>query len=370
MPLYFRSDTRDPATIFAEGFKPKYPGLLRYYQKFNPEPWWMYALSSKPEGSDYELPNGDTLMYGRHDRAMDANPDYAVCMTTKLESAPIFPLGSSSDPNNETYIYVIALPEPSQPDFSNPHDSEIPVFNLHALQTQQSQNLLSRNPSYNALMATSCLCGYEAFAEKIEPEQIICAIKCRRTDAPHFALGLEVATEIERDRYSWPNNRLFQLDSHLFCNVNYVEKETGLKDMAISQLTQAAKKGVQPTTSVAEALDASGIAYDKNYLITMSLLRYSIQKQHSLLSVIFLSLCSLGGIAYTSLFRGMTLFDKTGGEIVVTNIDAHEEKPQQPDPSSSSASQFLRFFDPTKDKTSTDHRAPVVASEAPIYTSS
>lgn len=90
MPIYFRADERPPEVVFKEGFTPRKEGTG--------ENWWRYALGLHGEVSG---------KFGIDNRSSDAISEYTVCMSSKLESTPMFPITGGK----EIYIYAIALPE-------------------------------------------------------------------------------------------------------------------------------------------------------------------------------------------------------------------------------------------------------------------
>ncbi|QMT60869.1 hypothetical protein [Legionella sp. PC997] len=170
--VYYRSDKRPPEVIFKEGFSPK-------ITEFEAE-WWKEAIKYR----------GYVNNRGIDDRAVDADPAVCVCMSTKFESAAIFPLN-----NEDTYIYAIALPDLTQIEYigstgqvslsrtknTPAHNTEI-VVDLNGLQIVQTRNI---NEFFNSSMSLSAgwpLYAYEALAYRVLPRSIICAIKCIRTD--------------------------------------------------------------------------------------------------------------------------------------------------------------------------------------------
>ena len=131
----------------------------------------------------------------------------------------------------------MALPEASVPTSFNPGEEDIKVVDMHAIQLEQSRNILQRNPDLNPYFVTQGLCGCEAFAEKVVPENIICAIKCRRTPIHAQTAGLGVY--IQDDAFMIPFEREFQLDTEILCNAQFVEDASQpLNAQAISKLFQ------------------------------------------------------------------------------------------------------------------------------------
>ncbi|KTC80236.1 hypothetical protein [Legionella cherrii] len=169
--IYFRSDSRPPELIFKEGFVPR----IKAYGK----DWWKEAIKSRGYINDR----------GIDDKAVDADPAVCICMSTKIESAAIFPLD-----NEETYIYAIALPDFTQIEYVGSGDGEVHlsrtqdtptdnkeiVVDLNELQTVQTRNINDFFKSSMTLSAGWPLHAYEAIAFQVLPSSIICAIKCTR----------------------------------------------------------------------------------------------------------------------------------------------------------------------------------------------
>ncbi|WP_131794951.1 hypothetical protein [Fluoribacter gormanii] len=170
--VYYRSDKRPPEFIFKEGFSPR-------IKEFEAD-WWREAIKYRGYVNDR----------GIDDRAVDADPAVCVCMSTKFESAAIFPLN-----NEDTYIYAIALPDLTQIEYvsskgevslsrnhNTPADNKEIVVDLNGLQTVQARNI---NEFFNFSMPRAGwpLYAYEALAYRVLPRSVICAIKCSRKDA-------------------------------------------------------------------------------------------------------------------------------------------------------------------------------------------
>ena len=196
--------------------------------------------------------------------------DNVVCLSKKLESTPIFPVCAPyyADYNSELYIYVIALPDAELPgDLNTPQP--IDVFDLEALQLQEFKKIMD-NPdlSVNPAMAGYVLSGHEAFAKNVSTEDIICAVKCTRSDFA-FTAGLPLYTKKIDDgaAYAFCQTRYFEIGHEIFLNNKYSQDEH-YKTEAIDELREVRAKGLQPTTSVQDALDDNGIAYDKEDIHT------------------------------------------------------------------------------------------------------
>ncbi|PJE09331.1 hypothetical protein [Legionella sp.] len=265
MKLYYRADTRLPETIFAEGFQPK-NRLFEFYSK--QKKWWIYGL--RQIIPDFKIAVDTLDIHPAAKQTMDAESHSVICMTSEFEAAPIFPVLPSESPdapNDEIYVYVLALPDAILPD--NEENLDIEVFDLHSLQIQQAEQILRNYPQLNPAFVTQGLCGYEAFAKKVESKQIICAVKCKRSGLLPMTAGLIGFSATPN--YALPFDRTFQLGHEIFYNSHYEEREEGLKEAAIKKLCAVKQMGIQPTKNVMEALKESGIEYDETYLKTSTL---------------------------------------------------------------------------------------------------
>lgn len=68
-------------------------------------------------------------------------------------------------------------------------------------------------------------------------------------------------------KYTFCQTRYFEIDHEIFVNDAYKQDEK-YKLNSIEELRKAKAKGLQPTTNVQDALDESGIAYDKSKINT------------------------------------------------------------------------------------------------------
>ncbi len=199
MRLYFRSDTRPPAEIFEQGFKPQALNAdgfvvdesLSYEEALSH--WSMYSVINP-------------LKHMNSGQATDAYSPGGVCLSTSFEATAMFPSTSSEN----CYIYVIALPEPKQihlEDFSKQTYEELrqimihngiefdemsderygskastgAVYDLHNLQLQQVMDLVEQGKITNMqqlLKAAWTLYAYEAVTSEVRPENIIMGVKC------------------------------------------------------------------------------------------------------------------------------------------------------------------------------------------------
>jgi hypothetical protein len=95
MTIYYRSDTRSPEEIFAKGFSPL---------RDKGEAWWIHAAQVEAQQGKFGIDN----------KASDATSEFTVCMSTKFESAALFPHGDNKSVGEHVYIYAIALPDATQ----------------------------------------------------------------------------------------------------------------------------------------------------------------------------------------------------------------------------------------------------------------
>ncbi|STX44867.1 Uncharacterised protein [Legionella donaldsonii] len=253
MRLYYRADTRSPKTIFQDGFQSKNNFLNLYGDS-----WWQHGVRSA----------NDRYSTSPSTAATDADMNNVVCLAKKLESTPLFPVCDQYhvDYDSEIYIYVMVLPDAELPqDFNTPQP--IDVFDMEALQVQQLGKIMS-DFSVNPAMAGYVLSGHEAFAKNVPAQNIICAVKCKRSD---FALtaGLPVFTKAADDAASYAvcQERYFEIGHEVFVNSHYSQDEQH-KHAALDELRRVKAKGLQPTTRVPDALDQCGIGYDKRQIHT------------------------------------------------------------------------------------------------------
>ena len=169
-PLYFRSDTRKPEIIFLKGFSP------RVESKVDSE----WAKSCLISGSDKNLEKEGIIQ-------VEASSDKCICVSTKFESAAIFPVEDPS--SDQTYIYILNL-------FDNTFEEKEMgtqgknIFDLHSLQTFCAINnmeiLQSKKESLKEQEASIedtlfSLYSYELFTDYIPTENIIGAVKISRS---------------------------------------------------------------------------------------------------------------------------------------------------------------------------------------------
>ncbi|MCL9683034.1 hypothetical protein [Legionella maioricensis] len=214
--LYYRSDTRPPEQIFKDGFSPRIDGYG--------DGWWKEAIKYR----------GYTNDCGINYQSIDGDASVCICMTTKLESAPIFPL------NTETsYIYAIALPEPTKIEYlgkgkgevrlsrtsDTPSDFENIILDFHSFQATQTGNIcrfFDHGVDNLGAYAGWSLYAYEALAYKVPPQSIICAIKCVREKADQpLEVSCEIATKPKRSE-----DKKFVLDGPVIANSNFSSAHT------------------------------------------------------------------------------------------------------------------------------------------------
>ncbi|BCA97083.1 hypothetical protein TUM19329_34440 [Legionella antarctica] len=214
--LYYRSDTRPPQQIFKEGFSPR----IRGYE----EKWWTEAIKSRGYTNDYGIDN----------QSVDGDPSVCICMTTKLESAPIFPL------NTETsYIYAIALPEATKIEYlgrgngevklsrttDTPCDFEHIILDLHSFQARQARNICRFFDYQMANLGAYAgwpLYAYEALAYEVPSLSIICAIQCLRenSDSP-MEISCDISTQSK-----FSEDKKFILEGDIIENLNFSNAHT------------------------------------------------------------------------------------------------------------------------------------------------
>lgn len=117
-------------------------------------------------------------------------------MTTKFNSAPIFPVDIAI--GGDTYVYAIFLPEDK-------------IFDLHAYQLKQANELCSFDKDANSGYVAVGLCGYEAFTIEIKPSDIIAAVKCERSALIAQSVGLKVYATHDYKSYVIPFDRDFMI---------------------------------------------------------------------------------------------------------------------------------------------------------------
>lgn len=254
--LYFRADTRNPKTIFKAGFVPR-DGISTQY---NPT-WWQEGIRNAQ----------DPFSLSPKKAADDAQMSKVVCLSKKLESTPLFPICDQyhEDYDSEMYIYIMALPDAKLPDNFNIPQDGIEVFDFEAYQIQEFKEIMENaQVSVNPAIAGYVLSGHEVFAKNVSTENIICAVKCKRSDYALMA-GLPVYTKAKDDDsdFAFTQTRYFEIGHEVFVNDKYSQDEQ-YKNDAIEKLREVKAKGLQPTANVQDALDECGIEYNKDQIYT------------------------------------------------------------------------------------------------------
>lgn len=167
------------------------------------------------------------------------------------------------------------------PDSELPEDldikQDIDVFDMQAFQEKEVSDILKDSPSkVNPAMAGYVLSGHEAFTQKVATENIICAVKCKRSD---FAFIAQLPVFIEGKNYVFCQNRYFEINPEVYVNDKYTQDET-YKNRAITQLHEVKGRGLQPTANVQDALDECGIAYDKKNILNSSYFWIGLKSFH------------------------------------------------------------------------------------------
>ncbi|WED42439.1 hypothetical protein [Legionella cardiaca] len=209
--IYFRSDSRSPEEIFKKGFTPRidYGDL-----------WWQEAIKARGYKNNRGIGN----------EAIDANAEACICLTTKLESAPIFPLN-----DKDTYIYAIVLPDATQIDYlgdkpvlvkdeNSPFYCKDLVLDLHNFQAKQARNIYSffaeaeiETDTLSAYAAWP-LYAYEAIAYQVPSAAIVGGIKCIRSPLKNeCVISCDYISEQGKKSY----DRAFTFEGEFIANSNF-----------------------------------------------------------------------------------------------------------------------------------------------------
>ncbi|MDR3503455.1 MAG: hypothetical protein P4L79_12835 [Legionella sp.] len=174
--IYFRGDSRPPATIFKYGFTPR--------RMTNDPEWYFNAIESVNSKDNLGNENpGSRACTG-------INQDKAVCFTSHPHVAPFFPTRTAT--NEYSYVYIVALPPETKIEYAgtdgsmriethnlNPQQIAGMTVDTHSLQTIQTDNI-TREISKDNIGAGFGLWAYEAMAQQVQTENIIGAILCKR----------------------------------------------------------------------------------------------------------------------------------------------------------------------------------------------
>ncbi len=160
--LFFRSDDRPTAEIFADGFSPR-----------------------DKQGIVYRL------------MKQDVHPHTAVCVTGSLNAAALFPVKvdrsrsadidpSQKDAPEETRVYVVAPKA---------------LFDTHDVQARFAARIIRDQGAEQQVMALNNLHGQERAAPWIDAEDVLCAFTVKRTwsGADYTAGGTFTITDFENN---------------------------------------------------------------------------------------------------------------------------------------------------------------------------
>ncbi|CEK11707.1 hypothetical protein [Legionella hackeliae] len=213
--IYFRSDSRPPEEIFKTGFTPR----VDY-----DDSWWLEAIKYR----------GYKNNCGINNQAIDANAEACICLTTKLESAPIFPLN-----DEDTYLYAVILPDPTPIDYPSTIDSQMPilvktaetptdtknlVIDLHSFQAKQAKNIyhfFAKHDVEHEKLTTYAgwpLYAYEAIAYQVPSSAIVGAVKCFRSALNNT---IEVTCDYIDESPKKSLDRKFSLDKNIILNPHF-----------------------------------------------------------------------------------------------------------------------------------------------------
>lgn len=233
--LYFRSDDRQPEEVFREGFSVR----CDYKTK-----WWALGINHSQSNEAGLKFTGESAEVNGLFSAVDANSDAAICLTTRFETAGLFPLPEADGKptiDHQTYIYAIALPDATkigykktsssctypfleQAQYTPCNDTEV-VVDLHSLQATQVGNIANNHITQfgkwsrkKSLIAGGLLFGYEAIAYRVLPENIICAIKCMHQPAEKITVKKIIKSYLFTNKFS---TRKFNPEGTIIINANF-----------------------------------------------------------------------------------------------------------------------------------------------------
>ena len=146
----FRSDTRDPSTIFKEGFKSR-----------------EMDCSIEEAYRPSELLSGHTI-----GQAGDIDPKKAVCLSARVSAAALFPWGEDKK-TNLSNVYLCFVPEKE-------------VFNTHIMQIQDALEKAQQGDPGGAYWA---IYAHEFAVKKIRPHHVLAAVMLIRDKADQYLLG-------------------------------------------------------------------------------------------------------------------------------------------------------------------------------------
>jgi len=219
MPIYYRADSRPPEEIFRDGFKPIF--YSEHLVDYSIPKWWQRGIRF----------NYDEISVS------EAENSKVVCMTTRFESAPIFPV----DNTTSMYVYCIELPEDN-------------VFNFYDYQLKEARQYLPE--IVNSGVVAVGLCGYEAFTMAVKPENIIGVVKCERSELKPLTAGTQVYDC--QYRFMVPFDRKFRPDSTLMLNSNFKDLNSSFAKEAVENIKT--KLNIEEnTTSIESAILEAGL---------------------------------------------------------------------------------------------------------------
>lgn len=238
--VYFRSDTRSPEEIFEHGFS----------AREDKGDSWLFEAIQAGHYNDTQGLEGEPI---------DAVSNLCVCLTTKFESAAVFPIADEKDNKSDTsYVYAVVLPDAKQisylgqksvqfekkdtkdniittsgegvmisleRDENTPKDIKEIVLDLHSLQATQAGNIIEAELNKNekldseiGLWVGGLLYAYEAIALKVLPQNIVGAIKVTREPEKPVEI-------ISKDESKNLPTRVYSVENQIFENKNFKNEQ-------------------------------------------------------------------------------------------------------------------------------------------------
>jgi len=296
MPVFYRADTRSPEEIFKYGFSPR-SGRLKE-RALTDKQWWRSGITFTFDTSCVS----------------DANSSNVICMTTKFNSAPIFPVDVAT--SGDTYVYAIFIPEEK-------------IFDLHAHQLEQAKRICAVDKESNSGYVAVGLCGYEAFTPEVKPSDIIAAVKCERSALKAQSAGMQVYATHNYKSYMIPFDRDFKVGAQVFKNKNFnaenTVETTSIQQQIIKDFETKLNQN-NKTTSIAEAVIADGLSHPKTESLFMVHIRggYIRSAIRSVFVSIYEGLKNLGNAILSCFGKSQNSNDVQVPAIVeldITNVD-------------------------------------------------